>query len=75
MSDCTIWGEKAYLDLLLALLINVIILNLDWDSKIMPELRAKGYTFTALAALYEPPTPFTRSHHPTLRSSFGNHIF
>lgn len=67
MSDRTTWGEKAHLDLLLALLNNVTIPNSDWDIKIMPELRAKGYTFTASAALYELPTPSTRSHHPTSR--------
>lgn len=64
MSDRTTWGEKAHLDLLLALLNNVTIPNSDWDSKIMPELRAKGYTFTTSAALYELPIPFTRSHYP-----------
>lgn len=52
MSDRTTWGEKAHMDLLLAVLNNVTITNSDWDSKILPELRAKGYTYTVSAALY-----------------------
>ncbi|KKY37326.1 hypothetical protein UCDDA912_g02671 [Diaporthe ampelina] len=51
MSDRTTWGEKAHLDLLLSILNNVTISNSDWDSKILPELRAKGYTYTVSAAL------------------------
>lgn len=52
MADRTTWGEKAHLDLLLAVLNHVAIPNSDWDNKILPELRAKGYTFTLSAALY-----------------------
>lgn len=52
MSDRTTWGERAHLDLLLAVLNNVTISNSDWDGKILPELRAKGYTYTLSAALY-----------------------
>lgn len=52
MSDRTTWGEKAHLDLLLAVLNHVAIPNSDWDNKILPELRAKGYTYTLSAALY-----------------------
>lgn len=52
MSDRTAWGEKAHLDLLLAVLNNITITSSDWDSKILPELRAKGYTYSVSAALY-----------------------
>lgn len=52
MSDRTAWGEKAHVDLLLAVLNHVTIPNSDWDAKILPELRAKGYTYTLSAALY-----------------------
>lgn len=52
MSDRTAWGDKAHLDLLLAVLNNVTISSSDWESKILPELRAKGYTYTTSAALY-----------------------
>ncbi|KAI3398140.1 hypothetical protein diail_9762 [Diaporthe ilicicola] len=51
MSDRTAWGEKAHLDLLLAVLNNVNISSSDWESKILPELRAKGYSYTVSAAL------------------------
>lgn len=60
MSDRTIWGEKAHLDLLLSILNNVTISNSDWDTKILPELRAKGYTYTVSAALYALSTSFIR---------------
>lgn len=52
MSDRTTWGEKTHLDLLLAVLNNVTVTTSDWDNKIMPELRAKGYTYTVSALLY-----------------------
>lgn len=55
MARRTNWGEKAHLDLLFAILSNVTIADSDWDEKILPELRAKGYTYTVSAARYAPP--------------------
>lgn len=73
MSDRTTWGEKAHLDLLLAILNHATIPNSDWDSKILPELRAKGYTYTLSAALYALSTQFIRSSRLPSRSSLVQH--
>lgn len=73
MSDRTTWSDKAHLDLLLAVLNNVTISNSDWDGKILPELRAKGYTYTLSAALYALSTWFIRPHYLPSKSSFEHH--
>lgn len=73
MSDRTTWGEKAHVDLLVAVLNHVAIPNSDWDSKILPELRAKGYTYTLSAALYALSTRLIRSYRLPSRSSLVQH--
>ncbi|KAL2276929.1 hypothetical protein FJTKL_00387 [Diaporthe vaccinii] len=73
MSDRTTWGEEAHVDLLVAVLNHVAIPNSDWDSKILPELRAKGYTYTLSAALYALSTQLIRSYRLPSRSSLVQH--
>lgn len=75
MVDRTTWGEKAHLDLLLSVFNHVTISKSDWDGKILPELRAKGYTFNVSAVLYA--LSFHLIHQtlpPTSKSSPTQHI-
>lgn len=73
MSDRTTWSDKAHLDLLLAVLNNVTISNSDWDGKILPELRSKGYTYTVSAALYALSIWFIGPHRLPSKSFLKQH--
>lgn len=52
MADRTQWTEDAHRDLLMAVMNNITFTSLEWETKIAPELRAKGYKYTYKAAVY-----------------------
>lgn len=52
MADRTQWNADAHRDLLMAVMNNITSIAAEWDTKVAPELRAKGYKYTYKAAVY-----------------------
>lgn len=52
MTDRTIWDAEAHQTLLVAVMTQITLTNDEWDSKVCPQLRAKGYNYTYKAAMY-----------------------
>lgn len=62
MADRTQWNADAHRDLLMAVMNNITSIAAEWDTKVAPELRAKGYKYTYKAAAYAfPPMPSLQS--------------
>lgn len=76
----TIWTPSVHTDLVKAVMTNVPITQVEWETKVAPELRAKGHTFNYSAAMYArrslktkllppshlpPPTSHFAHNHPT----------
>lgn len=52
MADRTLWTADAHCDLLMAVMNNITFTPTEWDTKVAPELREKGYKYTYKAAVY-----------------------
>lgn len=51
MADRTQWTADAHCDLLMAIMNNITFTATEWETKVAPELRAKGYKYTYKAAV------------------------
>lgn len=69
MADRTQWNADAHRDLLMAVMNNITSIAAEWDTKVAPELRAKGYNYTYKAAAYAFPLFPSLPSQPSLSIS------
>lgn len=69
MADRTHWDAEAHQALLVAVMTQVTLTNDEWENKVAPQLRAKGYNYTYKAAMYSE----THSYFPTFSTFQHNY--
>lgn len=52
MADRTVWDAEAHQALLIAVMTKITLTNDEWETKVAPQLREKGYNYTYKAAMY-----------------------
>lgn len=52
MADRTVWDAQAHQALLIAVMTQITLSTYEWETRVAPQLREKGYNYTYKAAMY-----------------------